>query len=109
MSDSLRGPGSGPPRQPEFWSNPAYGDPLQPVVGVSWYEALAYCAWLSAQAGKLFRLPTEAEWEAAARGHVRCPCAWVSDPPPTAATSRTLSSEGLLLWASVLWGKGPRP
>jgi formylglycine-generating enzyme required for sulfatase activity len=42
----------------------------QPVVGVCWREAQAYCAWLSAQTGdKLtFRLPGEAEWEAAARG-----------------------------------------
>lgn len=38
------------------------------MVGVCWYEARAYCAWLSAQTGQTFRLPTEAEWEAAARG-----------------------------------------
>jgi len=38
------------------------------VVGISWFEARAYCAWLSAQTGQAFRLPTEAEWEAAARG-----------------------------------------
>lgn len=41
---------------------------MQPVVGVCWYEARAYCAWLSAQTAKPFRLPTEAEWEAAAHG-----------------------------------------
>jgi formylglycine-generating enzyme required for sulfatase activity len=39
-----------------------------PVVGVSWYEAMAYCAWLSARTGQAYRLPTEAEWEKAARG-----------------------------------------
>ena len=38
------------------------------MVGVCWYEARAYCTWLGAQTGLAFRLPTEVEWEAAARG-----------------------------------------
>lgn len=39
-----------------------------PVTNVSWYDAVAYCEWLSRVSGKRYRLPSEAEWEKAARG-----------------------------------------
>jgi formylglycine-generating enzyme required for sulfatase activity len=54
--------------QPAFWHDRERNNPSQPVVGVTWFEARAYCAWLTEVTGKPYRLPTEPEWEAAARG-----------------------------------------
>jgi sulfatase modifying factor 1 len=54
---------------PPFWSDPAFNHPEQPVVGVSWHEAIATASGSAlAAAGRNFRLPSEAEWERAARG-----------------------------------------
>ena len=55
-------------RAPRMWGDDRYHRPAQPVVGITWLEARAYCLWLSYQAGRAFRLPSEVEWEAAARG-----------------------------------------
>ncbi|MFD2567564.1 SUMF1/EgtB/PvdO family nonheme iron enzyme [Pseudotenacibaculum haliotis] len=49
-----------------FVSKPGYES--YPVANVSWYGANAYCKWLSKKTGKSYRLPTESEWEYAARG-----------------------------------------
>ena len=54
--------------EPASWRDRRFNRPTQPVVGVCWYEARAYCAWLAAQSGLPVRLPTEVEWEAAMRG-----------------------------------------
>lgn len=54
-------------REPAFWENTTFNQPSQPVVGVTWYEAMAYTAWLAKLTSKKYLLPTEAQWEWAAR------------------------------------------
>jgi formylglycine-generating enzyme required for sulfatase activity len=62
---------------PPWWNDPAFFSPEQPVVGVTWFEAMAYCEWLSRTAGGHWRLPTEMEWERAARGGLEsAPTPW---------------------------------
>ena len=75
--------------QPRLWDNASYNQPTQPVVGISWYEAAAYCLWLTATgqtAGWLsirdmIRLPTSLEWERAARGIDQQRYPWGNDAP----------------------------
>lgn len=67
---------------PPFWNDPNFNHPEQPVIAVSWHEAARYCEWLSQRTNRKFRLPTEAEWECAARGGLeQKQFPWGDDPP----------------------------
>ena len=59
---------AGDHREPRYWRDRRYSDPEQPVVGVSWHDATAYCAWLAKLSGLPITLPSEAQWKYAARG-----------------------------------------
>ncbi|MFO1434288.1 MAG: SUMF1/EgtB/PvdO family nonheme iron enzyme [Candidatus Competibacteraceae bacterium] len=76
------------PTAPREWDSQRF-HPTRPVVNITWFEAMAYCAWLDAQLRQLnnafvpegyeVRLPTEAEWEKAARGGERLRYPWGSE------------------------------
>lgn len=114
--------------QPKGWLSPR-GDPLlDPVAGLSWYEALAYCRWLAAQTGQPFRLPTEVEIEAACRrmpanqerydrhGMPRHNVSWahLGAKSPIGVFPAGDTADGLadmmgnvMTWTSTAWGSAP--
>ncbi|MEO8380162.1 MAG: SUMF1/EgtB/PvdO family nonheme iron enzyme [Acidobacteriota bacterium] len=81
-----------------FREEAALAHPAQPVVGVSWHEAVRYCQWWSACTQRHFRLPTEAEWECAARAGVEDALYPWGDAPPQ-------SRPGY----ATRWSNGPEP
>jgi len=66
---------TGPKTKPRYWDDSNFNQSNQPVVGVTWKEAQAFCQWK----GK--RLPTEAQWEKAARGKRPVKYPWGNEEP----------------------------
>jgi sulfatase modifying factor 1 len=83
---------------PPGWNDSRFNRPDQPVTSVSWFDAVDYCEWLTATTGKLYRLPTEAEWERAARGGLDAKLYTWGDEPPQDQPHY-----------SELWLSGPEP
>lgn len=68
-------------KKPDFWTDRRFSAPDQPVVGVSWDDAMAFCAWLAKESGLAIELPTEARWEFAARGRDGRRYPWGNEKP----------------------------
>lgn len=79
----------------------AWGRGRRPVINVSWHDATHFVAWLSRKTGKAYRLPTEAEWEYAARGVTKA-----SDPHPPFSTGATINYKQANYDANFIYGDG---
>ena len=82
---------------PSCWGDPAFAHPRQPAVGVTWHDAEAFAAWLAVVLGEPVRLPTEAEWEWAARAGRDVAFPWGDEPPES------------LPDYDIRWQTGPEP
>jgi formylglycine-generating enzyme len=99
---------------PPFWTQPRFDGRELPVVGVSWFDAVAFCRWLSTELGEAIRLPSEAEREYASLGGLAgVDWPWGNEPPecrqelahlltldrPHAPAERCVNGYGLLCMA----------
>ena len=74
---------------PLYWEDKNLNAPNQPVVGVTWFDAAAFCLWLTKVTGVAYKLPTEDHWEAASRGGlVSQPYPWGAQAPDAGGVFR---------------------
>ena len=87
-------------RDPRYsWQNPGFAQTDEhPVVNVTWNDAVAMARWLSEREGVTYRLPTEAEWEYAARAGSRTRYPAGDDPQVLLRTANTFDRETALRW-----------
>ena len=100
-----------------------WGRGRHPVINVSWHDAVAYTAWLSEQTGKNYRLPSEAEWEYAARAGTETVYSWGDDIGTNRANcdgcgqsvgiisrqpwwDRSVPIDGVFATCTGMWGNG---
>jgi formylglycine-generating enzyme required for sulfatase activity len=93
--------------KPARWNDTNWNGSTYPVVGISWFEAVAYCLWLADQTGIPFRLPTEAEWEKAARGQDGRIYPWGSNWEQGRCNSREANRGGIAPVGSYPDGASP--
>ncbi len=96
-------------RMPDHWPDgqvPA-GCGAHPVVFVSWPDAVAFCAWLSQATGQPIRLPTEAEWDRAARGPDGRLYPWGNQAPATTLCNSDNNVGGTTPSDTILRGRVP--
>ncbi len=87
-------------RDPRYWwQNPGFAQTdAHPVVNVTWNDAVAMARWLSEREGVTYRLPTEAEWEYAARAGSRTRYPGGDDPQVLLRSANTFDRETALRW-----------
>ena len=96
------------PQPGHDWTRPGFAqDDSHPAVCISYDDAVAYAGWLSSLSGKPYRLPSDAEWEYAARGGTASPWYW-DDAPEAGCDRANLLSAGTVAalgWPRSLGGR----
>jgi len=91
--------------EPVYWRESDFNQPDCPVVGVSWYEAVAFCRWISEISGERIVLPTEQQWQRAAQGDDGRKHPWGNDEPDSKRCNWGKKGIAGLVWNYRLGGR----